>query len=65
MGCILQQYPRGGEAVLFPDGQRWCAGPKEAQLRVGIIGATLTVNWLTHSDLAVAGTPTGVVVSSL
>jgi hypothetical protein len=38
---------------------------KQAQLRVGIIGATLTVNWLTHSDLAVAGTPTGVVVSSL
>jgi hypothetical protein len=33
---------------------------KEAQLRVGMVGATLTVNALSDSDLAVGGQPAGV-----
>ncbi len=35
---------------------------KEAQLRVGIVGATLRVNSLTDSDLAVSGQPAGVTI---
>jgi hypothetical protein len=37
---------------------------KEAQLRVGIIGATLRVSSLSNSDLAVAGQLSGVTVIS-